>query len=491
MSTFYDWIFGNPNEWEKPILITSKKRSTVRDLYKRVEYYRAVLRKHGSIQGKKIGALVPSLIDYTAIMVAVNKEEGIFIPLSWQLRTEDLMNILELTDPHMVFSVGSLHGFDFGQAIKKWALESGKGTILFFQVESDGCFDQAEVIPGAKRERETERADLIAGTSGSTGVPKGVKLSVDSIENWTKGNMDALQMKAGDCLFSSIPAAAPYGIFWLLAAFRFRFELLASEIFDLPNIMELLKNNPCNKVISTPSLFKAIFRFAKSAAPAVIDRFERCGFAGEMVSEDFVLLLSDMKNSPLVSLYGLSEQGILMYSNDLRNEQTEWTISPGVQYRIADLNSDGMGELVTYTPGRFLGYYRRSDLTREVCTEEGWFHTGDLVKLKENQKVEMVGRKKDLIKKAGQQVAPGEVEQVLLQHPEVKQAAVVGVPHNVYGEQVVAFVVAEEALDIQDLYSFAAERIARYKVPDKIQLIDRMPMSQGKLDKVTLKKSVL
>jgi acyl-CoA synthetase (AMP-forming)/AMP-acid ligase II len=490
MSTFYDLIFENQTEWTKSILITNTARYSIQDLHNRVKYYLSVFRKQGSIQGKKIGVLVPSIFEYKALLVAVNKEKGVFVPLSWQLRAEDLSKILSFIDPHMVISVDVHHGFHFGQVIQTWAEESQKETLLFIQDDLNSL-DQPAVIPGVKRGLETENMDIIACTSGSTGTPKGIMLNVDSIKHWTESTVTAMELKSSDHVFSTIPPSAPFGICWLLTAFRYRFEMVMPEVFDLTLIVNLLKENQCNKAVSTPSLFKAMYKFLKSASPDVLHSLERCGFAGELANQDFVTLLSDMKGL-LTSLYGLSEQGLLMYSTDLRNDPVEWMVgSHRIQYKITDLNSDGIGEISFHTPSGFSGYYKRPDLTDEVYAEDGWFATGDLVKQKENQKIEIAGRKKDLIKKAGQQVNPGEVEQVLLQHPRIKQAAVVGIPHSVFGEQVVAFVVAEGVWDVEELYSFAADRIARYKVPDLIKDIDQMPISQGKLDKVSLKKMAL
>jgi acyl-CoA synthetase (AMP-forming)/AMP-acid ligase II len=486
MSTFYDLFFAEGG-WNKTILTTNASSCTVADLHDRVEYYRTLLNKQGEVQGKKVGCLIPSVIDYTALMVAVNMEGGIFVPLSWQLRNDDLSNVLELIDPHVVFTVERLHGFSFGQVIRTWAQESQKETVLFIQPDSGERGDQPTVIQGAKRELETEAIDVIACTSGSTGVPKGIKLTVDAIHHWTEANAAALGLTSADCVLSTIPASVPYGICWLLTAFRYRFHMVIPEWFDLPLIVQLAKNHLCNKAVSTPSLFKAIYRFAKSAAPSVIDHFEVCGLAGEPVNQEFISLVFGMKGR-LLSLYGLSEQGLLMYTNDIRSDVVKWTVCEGIQYKIDGVDSQGVGEILFHTPSAYSGYYKRPDLTREVYTEDGWFYTGDLVKVNEHQEIEIVGRKKELIKKAGQQVVPGEIEQILLQHPQIKQAAVVGVPHPVYGEQVVAFVVAAGELDIQDVYAFAAERIAGYKVPDVITRIDQMPINQGKLDKVTLRK---
>ena len=96
-----------------------------------------------------------------------------------------------------------------------------------------------------------------------------------------------------------------------------------------------------------------------------------------------------------------------------------------------------------------------------------------------------------MIKRGGQQVIPGEIERVLMNNEHVKQAVIIGVPHQVYGEQIVAFVVTEEDQDILSLYGYCQKRIAAYKVPDIIEKVAEIPLIQGKADKVTLRKAFI
>jgi acyl-coenzyme A synthetase/AMP-(fatty) acid ligase len=259
------------------------------------------------------------------------------------------------------------------------------------------------------------------------------------------------------------------------------------EALDMPIVMNLLKQNPCNKIATTPSIFKGIYLFAKNISPDSLKNFELGSLAGEQISDEFIKLMKDFQSCRLKNSYGLSEQGVLMFTNDIRSEVVEWSVADGNQYKVIDLSSDGVGELMFKTPFGFDGYYLNDELTREALTTDGWFYTGDLVRVNEQGKIEIVGRKKQLIKKGGVQVIPSEVEQVLNKHTKVSQSAVVGIPHSVYGEEIVAFIIAEDDLNLDDLFSFARERIANYKVPGKIIKIKEMPIIQGKLDKVTLR----
>jgi acyl-coenzyme A synthetase/AMP-(fatty) acid ligase len=484
MSTFYDLIFDKKKDWEKELLITNVRRYSLHDLHSKVDEWMNILRSEGELKGKKVAALIPNLADYFSLLIAVNKLGGTFIPLSHQYRNDDLSKILNLTRPNIIFTVKEQNGTAFYEMISSWVKTHLIQTTLYSY--SDGEYEK-ELIQGNENPLISEKIDLIACTSGSTGVPKGIKLRVDPIDQWTKALVWGLELKETDRIFLTIPITAPYGICWLLTCFKNRIQMVIPEALDMPIVMNLLKQNPCNKIATTPSIFKGIYLFAKNISPDSLKNFELGSLAGEQISDEFIKLMKDFQSCRLKNSYGLSEQGVLMFTNDIRSEVVEWSVADGNQYKVIDLSSDGVGELMFKTPFGFDGYYLNDELTREALTTDGWFYTGDLVRVNEQGKIEIVGRKKQLIKKGGVQVIPSEVEQVLNKHTKVSQSAVVGIPHSVYGEEIVAFIIAEDDLNLDDLFSFARERIANYKVPGKIIKIKEMPIIQGKLDKVTLR----
>jgi long-chain acyl-CoA synthetase len=152
------------------------------------------------------------------------------------------------------------------------------------------------------------------------------------------------------------------------------------------------------------------------------------------------------------------------------------------------VDDNGAKELLVKSPTLFKFYYNMPEITREAMTEDGFIRTGDLAQWSESNNIILIGRKKDLIKKGGAQVVPGEVEKVLSEHPNVTQASVIGMPHPVFGEQVVAFVIANKLLEPSELFEHCIARIARYKVPDQIEFIEKLPMVSGKTDKVALRQ---
>src|SRR5262249_28426902 len=136
-----------------------------------------------------------------------------------------------------------------------------------------------------------------------------------------------------------------------------------------------------------------------------------------------------------------------------------------------------VGELLTRLPGRQREYYKDEAATASTWTADGWLRSGDLGYLDEDGFLYLVGRKKDLIIRGGNNIYPTDVEAVLLEHPAVQEAAVIGIPHQVLGEDVCAFVVAGpgSAIDRDELLAFCAERLADYKRPRQLHVVDELP----------------
>jgi malonyl-CoA/methylmalonyl-CoA synthetase len=143
---------------------------------------------------------------------------------------------------------------------------------------------------------------------------------------------------------------------------------------------------------------------------------------------------------------------------------------PGVQLRLAD-----DGEILLRGPNVFSGYWGRPEATAEAFDADGWFRTGDLGALDDDGYLRINGRSRELIITGGFNVYPREVEDVLRAHPGVEDAAVVGRPSAEWGETVAAFVVARGDLDPDELLAFAAERLARYKRPREVRVVDELP----------------
>ena len=203
---------------------------------------------------------------------------------------------------------------------------------------------------------------------------------------------------------------------------------------------------------------------------------------------DLVVPFEAASGGYLVEGYGLSECSPVLMANPVAGNRVPGSVGlplPGTECRVvdpedpsADVEPGARGELVVRGPQVFQGYYGKPEETDAVFAD-GWFRTGDIVTIDEAGFVRIVDRIKELIITGGFNVAPTEVENALRQHPDVDDAAVVGLPSDRSGEEVVAAVVCAPGreIDVDELREFARGILTPYKVPRRIFLVDELPKS--------------
>jgi len=169
---------------------------------------------------------------------------------------------------------------------------------------------------------------------------------------------------------------------------------------------------------------------------------------------------------------------------------------PGVEVRIVDLEScrdlavGEQGELWARGDNVMLGYYKNPEATAETVDEDGWLHTGDLARQREDGFYQITGRSKEMIIRGGENIYPREIEDLLVSHPKVKQAAVTGLPDEFFGEQICAWIIplAPGALSEDEVIQFCKENISRQKVPYYVVFVEDYPLTgSGKVRKFMLR----
>jgi long-chain acyl-CoA synthetase len=193
------------------------------------------------------------------------------------------------------------------------------------------------------------------------------------------------------------------------------------------------------------------------------------------------------------TVYGMTEAGgtVAAAGGKLMAEHPGTSGRPGdmVDMRIADPDADGVGEVLVRTPGQMLGYWADGGASAATVDEEGFLHTGDLGRL-EDGLLFITGRSKDVIIRGGENIAAPHVEAVLLEHPDVVEAGVVGLPHEDFGEEVAAAVILREDADLSGVEVHCRSRLAHFEVPTRWWIrTEALPTNDaGKLDKRTLRK---
>ncbi|MEU9838903.1 acyl-CoA synthetase [Actinomadura sp. NPDC048032] len=348
---------------------------------------------------------------------------------------------------------------------------------------------------GGHGEIAADATALILYTSGTTGAPKGVLISRSAIAAGLDALAEAWAWTPGDVLVHGLPLFHVHGLVLgvlgplrvgspLVHTGRPRPELYAaaarddggSLFFGVPTVWSRTAADP-----STAEALRGARLLVSGSAPLPVPVFER---------------LSALTGHRPVERYGMTETLITVSARAEGDRRPGYvgTPLPGVETRLAAEDGSAVppdgetpGELHVRAPLLFKGYLNRPEATAESFTPDGWFRTGDIATIGPDGWHRIVGRAStDLIKSGGYRIGAGEIENALLAHPAVREAAVVGTPHDDLGEQVTAYVVADGVGERQ-LIDFVAERLSVHKRPRVVHLVGSLPRNaMGKVVKSRL-----
>ncbi|ANJ26474.1 long-chain-fatty-acid--CoA ligase [Agromyces aureus] len=371
------------------------------------------------------------------------------------------------------------------------ALTSGaKGTSSWSEVVEAGRIDPHVVAP------EASDVALIQYTSGTTGSPKGATLThLNLLANAAQSRAWVPTIERGNCVvYAVLPMFHAYGLTLCLTfAMSMGARLVLFPKFDPDLVLPVIKKRPPTFLPAVPPIYE---RLTKAAADkgVSLDGIQIAISGAMALTPAVVEPWEAATGGVLVEGYGLSECSPVISANPVAANRKAGTIGlpfPSTECRvvdpenpIADVEPGGEGELVVRGPQVFQGYWNKPDETDAVFVTDPaggtpWFRTGDIVSIDDEGFVHVVDRIKELIITGGFNVAPTEVEEALRTYPGIVDVAVVGLPDQHSGEQVIAAVVLADGqrLDEAAIREFARERLTPYKVPRRIVEVDELPRS--------------
>jgi len=333
-------------------------------------------------------------------------------------------------------------------------------------------------------------------TSGTMGKPKGVVLSH---ENLVRNAM--LTGEPGERVLGAIPLFHVFGVSVVIGVIAHGGTLILQEQFDAGEALALIEEHGITVCHGVPTMFELLMRdpaFGTRDLSSV-----RTGVvAGSAVSQSLVRRIRQWCDVQVG--YGLTETGptVSITRPDDPAGTRETTVGrplPGVEVKVVDVGSgnlhglEAVGELAVKSAGVMMGYHRMPGETKKSFSPEGFFLTGDLAIVDDENFIRIIGRRKELIIRGGNNVTPREVEDVLRTHPAVDQVCVVGAPDELLGEMVCACVVLVEGAMItgDELKEFCREHLVDYKTPDVVRFFDAFPMTgSGKVRRRELTRAV-
>jgi long-chain acyl-CoA synthetase len=277
-------------------------------------------------------------------------------------------------------------------------------------------------------------------------------------------------------------------------------QLLIANPRDIPGFIKTLKTRPFSLMSGVNTLYNALANHPDIKG-VDFSNVVFCVSGGMATQEVVARRWKEITGKPIIEGYGLSETSPVVCSNPLDLEAFSGTIGypiPSTDLSIRSVETGEpvpvgeRGELCVKGPQVMAGYWQRPDETAKVMTADGYFRTGDIAVLQADGQVKIVDRLKDMVLVSGFNVYPNEVEEILVKHPGVLEAAVIGLPDQGSGEVVAAYVVRkDENLTIDELRDFCRENLTAYKVPKRIDFRETLPKTNvGKVLRRALKEEV-
>lgn len=335
---------------------------------------------------------------------------------------------------------------------------------------------------------------LLQYTGGTTGVAKGAMLTHDNLcanVRQILHHMTKLFKSQSQVVAVALPLyhIFAFNLHGLCAVSRGAHNILIPNPRDLPAFVKAIKPYKVSLFVAVNTLYNALLRFPD---------FRRLDFSelktsaagGMAVTEDVAKRWQELTGCSLCEGYGLTETSPVLITNPDSAIQPNTIGTPVIETEIKIVDSEGLevelgqpGELCARGPQVMQGYWKKEEATAEVLDTDGWFKTGDIAICRADGYYKIVDRKKDMILVSGFNVYPNEVEDVVTQHPDVVEAAVIGVPSVETGEAVKLFVVTgEKKVSEDDLIAFCRQRLTAYKIPKIIEYRDSLPKSNvGKI----------
>ena len=459
----------------------------------------------GIADGDRVATLLPNVAAMLELHYAVPGAGGVLVPLNTRLAADDYAYILGHAEPRVVVAHPSRREV-LAQALARMDGEAPQ------VVWDDGRYDAllAAAEPAELRHPSDERALIsINYTSGTTGRPKGVMTTHRGAYLHALGVIAEAALTARSRYVWTLPMfhCNGWAYPWAVTATGAR-HLCLAEI-DAGEIWRMLLQDGGTHLCAAPTLITMLVGAPEAApTPEPVQVF-----VGGAPPAPSLLERAAALNLHVTHLYGLTESygpiAVCAWNPDWDDlsgsQQARLRARQGVSTAVSepmrvvddemrDVSRDGesLGEVVLRGDNVMTGYYRDPEATQEAF-RGGWFHTGDLGVMHPDGYVELRDRLKDIVISGGENIATIEVEQALVAHPSVAEAAVVGAPDEQWGEVPIAFVTARggEEIDADELIAFARERLARFKVPKRIVVLEELPKTgTGKIQKFELRGKV-
>lgn len=461
------------------------------------------LRKIGIMPGDRVLLALENCPEFVISYYAILSIRSIAVPVNPQYTTNEFSVIMANALPRAVITAENLAPL-FNKISSEIPIEKGiisirstgnQGSLSFEKVLESGSADFAAEKPGR------DEVAILMYTAGNTGTPKGAMLTHHNLFSNATTFAQCCKITPSDRSLLIAPAYHAAAQTCVMNA-----TLISGAPIVIHDgwrgpvpLLESIQNDRITFYFGPPTMYALLVEYPD------IEKYDlkswRYALTGAApASPDIFKKFENKFGFQLKEGYGLTETSPVTTIMPLDTTGKTGSIGlpiPGVEVKIVDYEDrevpvNQIGEIIVRGPNVMKGYYNRSEETNWVM-RNGWFHTGDLAYADSEGYLYIVDRKKDLIIRGGLNIYPKEIEEVLYSHPAVFDAAVIGVPDPIMGEEVMAFVLLREGEKVtpEEIQEFCSSKLAKYKIPKHIRFVENLPKTtSGKLLKKELQKMI-
>jgi fatty-acyl-CoA synthase len=492
--------------------VPSGRRWTYAELGADVEQLARGLLARGVGKGDRVGIWAVNCAEWVLVQYATARVGAVMVNINPAYRAHELAYVLGQSGISVLVSSTGHKGTDYRELVRQVAGQCPALRERVFIGEDSwdalvAAGDTVDVDRLAAREAELSCDDPIniQYTSGTTGFPKGATLSHHNILNNGFWVGETVNYTENDRVCLPVPFYHCFGMVMgnLGATTHGACIVIPAPSFEPAATLRAVQDERCTSLYGVPTMFIAELNLPDFASYDLSTLRTGIMAGSPCPVEVMKRVVAEMHMAEVSICYGMTETSPVSLQtrsdDDLeRRTGTVGRVLPHIEVKVVDpvtgvtLPRGEPGELCTRGYSVMLGYWAEPEKTAEVIDAGRWMHTGDLAVLREDGYGQIVGRIKDMIIRGGENIYPREVEEFLYGHPRIADVQVVGVPHEKYGEEVLACVILRdpaEGLTLDELRAYCKDQLAHYKVPSRLRILESFPMTvSGKVRKIELRE---
>ncbi len=449
----------------------------------------------GLNKGDKVALMLHNGYQTARLLIGVMYGGFMVAPLNLLAQPSQLAYVLEHSDTRVVFT-----SEEFAGRLRE-ALAGIPREIRVIAIDPDATTIPG-IIAGATALPEVAEADdaLLMYTSGTTGKPKGCVLSNRSVCAGGEFTSSAHQLSAADRVLCAMPLYHINGqIVTTVAPLVHGGSVVMPHRFSVSGYWELVAKHQCTWINVVPTIIAYLMNAPTPKEKNLdVSRVKFCRSASAPLPPELHRAFEDKFGIGIIETFGMTETNAPCFTNPydpakrkIGSPGTAWgNEAKVIDPATGDEQPRGTpGELMIRGDNVMTGYYKDPENTAKTLEPDGWMHSGDIGYMDEDGFVFVTGRIKELIIKGGENIAPREIDEALLKHPAVLEAAAVGIPDANYGQEIMACVILKPGMkcSVEELANFSTQELGKYKTPKIIKLVSELPKGpSGKVQRLKL-----